>query len=118
MLALDQCDDFKAGETRDPDFPSPPGGGQRGRLSGERFGAGNLPRHRDFIRSTPPINSKRNDNKKAEALRKGMDDPNFLKVLEAVNMEPYYMGGTEYMDWAKKTLADEKGVVGRNNLKQ
>ena len=53
-----------------------------------------------------------------DAVRKGMDDPAYLKVLDNVNMESYYMAGNEYVEWAKKTAIDEKGVVERNNLKQ
>lgn len=53
-----------------------------------------------------------------DAFQKAIDDPSFLKTLDAVNMEAYYMSGAAYLEFAKKAYIEEKGVVERNNLKQ
>lgn len=52
-----------------------------------------------------------------DAFRRAMDDPAFLKVLERVGMEPYYMAGEEYMKWARRAYEDEKNAVERLGLK-
>ena len=42
-----------------------------------------------------------------DALRKSIDDPAFLKTLDAVNMAAYYMSGTDYLEFAKNACIEE-----------
>jgi tripartite-type tricarboxylate transporter receptor subunit TctC len=51
-----------------------------------------------------------------DATRKAMDDANFLRVLDRVGQEVYYMNGETYTQFARKALEIEKEVVERLGL--
>ena len=51
-----------------------------------------------------------------DAIRKAMDDPQYLQQLEKVGMEPYYMSPEAFLDFARKAFAAEKEVVERLGL--
>lgn len=52
-----------------------------------------------------------------EAFRKAIEDPAFLKALDAVNMEPYYMPTPEYLKWAQAAAVEERRIAERLGLK-
>jgi tripartite-type tricarboxylate transporter receptor subunit TctC len=52
-----------------------------------------------------------------DTFRRAMDDPQFVKTLDRVGMESYYMAGDDYMKWARRTAEEEKRTVERLGLK-
>jgi hypothetical protein len=42
-----------------------------------------------------------------DALRKSIDAPAFVKTLDALNMAAYYMGGADYLEFAKNACIEE-----------
>ena len=52
-----------------------------------------------------------------DVFRRAIDDPVFVKAIDRVGMAPYYMGGDEYMQWARRAAEEEKRAVERLGLK-
>jgi hypothetical protein len=46
-----------------------------------------------------------------------MDDPVFTRALDRVGMAPYYMGGDDYLQWARNAAEEERRAVERLGLK-
>lgn len=46
-----------------------------------------------------------------DAFRKGMEDPAYLKTLERLDMEPYYMGTEDYAKFAREQYEQSKAEV-------
>jgi tripartite-type tricarboxylate transporter receptor subunit TctC len=46
-----------------------------------------------------------------DAFRKGMDDPAYLKTLEQLDMEPFYLDSAEYAKYVKQLVAEAKEQV-------
>jgi tripartite-type tricarboxylate transporter receptor subunit TctC len=51
-----------------------------------------------------------------DAFKRAAEEPGYLKVLDRVGMEPYYMAGEDYAKWARRAYDDEKRAVGRLGL--
>lgn len=51
-----------------------------------------------------------------DAFRKGMKDPAFLKVMDKLDMEPFYMGSFEYTKYAKEMSDEAKELVEKLDL--
>ena len=52
-----------------------------------------------------------------DAFRKALDDPEFQKLLEKYDQEPYYLGSEDYAVLAKRSIEEEREAVKRLNLK-
>ena len=52
-----------------------------------------------------------------DAFRKAIDDPVFVKTLDRLGMQPYYMGSDEYAQWARRASEEERRAVERLGLK-
>ncbi len=52
-----------------------------------------------------------------DAFRKAGEDPAFLKTLDAINMEPYFMATEDYNKWARDTAIEERKTAERLGLK-
>ena len=52
-----------------------------------------------------------------DAFRKAIDDPVFVKALDRLGMEPYYMGTDDYVQWARRAYEEERRTVERLGLK-
>lgn len=52
-----------------------------------------------------------------EAFRKAVQDAGFLKTLDAINMEPYYMSTEDYLKWAQVAAVEERKTAERLGLK-
>ena len=48
-----------------------------------------------------------------DAFRKAMDDPKVLAMLEKFDQPLIYMNGEDYLKFARKTFAEEKGLIDR-----
>jgi tripartite-type tricarboxylate transporter receptor subunit TctC len=46
-----------------------------------------------------------------DAFRKGMEDPSYLKTLEQLDMEPFYLDSAEYARYVKQLVAEAKEQV-------
>ena len=53
-----------------------------------------------------------------DAFRKGLDDPEFVKIMEQYDQVRSYLNTEDYTRWAREQYAIEKGVVERFGLKQ
>ncbi len=53
-----------------------------------------------------------------DAFKKALDDAVFVKTLDRLGMEPYYMAGEDYVSWARRTSDEERRAVERLGLKQ
>jgi len=53
-----------------------------------------------------------------DAFRKGMKDPAFQKVMDKLDMEPFYMGSFEYTKYAKEMSDESKELVEKLDLKK
>jgi len=53
-----------------------------------------------------------------DAFRKGMKDPAFQKVLDKLDMEPFYMGSFEYTKYAKELSDESKDLIEKLDLKK
>jgi tripartite-type tricarboxylate transporter receptor subunit TctC len=53
-----------------------------------------------------------------DAFRKGMKDPAFQKVLDKLDMEPFYMGTFEYTKYAKELSDESKELIEKLDLKK
>ena len=53
-----------------------------------------------------------------DTFRKGLDDPQFVKLLESYDQVKSYLGTEDYTRWAREQYAAEKIVVERFGLKQ
>jgi len=51
-----------------------------------------------------------------DAFKKALDDPEYLKVLEKFDQEPFYLNSADYAAFAKKSIEDERAAVKRLNL--
>jgi tripartite-type tricarboxylate transporter receptor subunit TctC len=51
-----------------------------------------------------------------DAFKRAAEEPGYLKVLDRVGMEPYYMAGEDYAKWARRAYDDEKRAVERLGL--
>jgi hypothetical protein len=52
-----------------------------------------------------------------DAFRRAIDDPVFVRALDRVGMTPYYMGGDDYLQWARRAADEERRAVERLGLK-
>ena len=52
-----------------------------------------------------------------DAFRRAIDDPVFVKSLDRVGMAPYYMGGDDYLQWARRAAEEERRAVERLGMK-
>jgi len=48
-----------------------------------------------------------------DAFKKALDDPEYLKVLEKFDQEPFYLNSADYAAFAKKSIEDERAAVKR-----
>ncbi len=53
-----------------------------------------------------------------DAFKKGMEDPAYLKILEKLDMEPFYKNTEDYVKYVKEMCAEEKEVVEKLGLKK
>ncbi len=53
-----------------------------------------------------------------DAFKKGMEDPAFVKILEKMDMEDFYLGTKDYVQFVKEWCADEKEMVEKLGLKK
>lgn len=53
-----------------------------------------------------------------DAFKKGMEDPAYLKILEKLDMEPFYKNTEDYVKYVKEMCEDEKEVVEKLGLKK
>ncbi len=53
-----------------------------------------------------------------DAFRKAMKDPDFQKVMDKLDMEPFYLGTFEYTKYAKEMSDEAKELVGKLDLKK
>jgi tripartite-type tricarboxylate transporter receptor subunit TctC len=53
-----------------------------------------------------------------DTFHKGLDDPQFVKLLESYDQVKSYLGTEDYTRWAREQYAAEKIVVERFGLKQ
>ena len=53
-----------------------------------------------------------------DAFRKAMKDPAFQKVMDKLDMEPFYLGNFEYTKYAKEMSDEAKELVGKLDLKK
>jgi len=51
-----------------------------------------------------------------DAFRKGMEDPAYLKRLESLDMEPFYMNGEDYAKYAREQYEEAKVIVEKLGL--
>jgi tripartite-type tricarboxylate transporter receptor subunit TctC len=51
-----------------------------------------------------------------DAFKRAAEEPAYLKMLDRVGMEPYYMAGDDYAKWARRAYDDEKRAVERLGL--
>jgi len=51
-----------------------------------------------------------------DAFRKGMEDPIYLKTIERLDQEPWYLGTEDYAKYARETFAQEKTAIERLGL--
>ena len=52
-----------------------------------------------------------------DAIKKGMDDPAHLKVLDELDQEYIYKGSDEYKEFALKTIQEQKELIEKLGLK-
>lgn len=53
-----------------------------------------------------------------DAFKKGMEDPAYLKILERLDMEPFYKNTEDYVKYVKEMCAEEKEIVDKLGLKK
>ncbi len=53
-----------------------------------------------------------------DAFKAALDDPAFLKTLDRLGHDPYYMSGEDYFKWARENYEIERRTVERMGLKQ
>jgi tripartite-type tricarboxylate transporter receptor subunit TctC len=53
-----------------------------------------------------------------DAFKKGMEDPAYLKILERLDMEPFYKNSEDYAEYVKEMCAEEKEIVEKLGLKK
>ena len=51
-----------------------------------------------------------------DTFKKALDDPEFQKLLEKFDQDPYYLGSEDYAALAKKSIEEERAAVKRLNL--
>lgn len=51
-----------------------------------------------------------------DAFKRAAEEPAYLKTLERLTMEPYYMAGDEYAKWTRRAYDEEKRAVERLGL--
>ena len=53
-----------------------------------------------------------------DAFKSALDDPAFLKTLDRLGHDPFYMSGEDYFKWARENYEIERRIVERMGLKQ
>jgi tripartite-type tricarboxylate transporter receptor subunit TctC len=53
-----------------------------------------------------------------DAFKKGMEDPAYLKILERLDMEPFYKNTEDYVKYVKEMCEEEKEIVDKLGLKK
>ena len=53
-----------------------------------------------------------------DAFKSTLDDPAFLKTLDRLGHDPFYMSGDDYFRWARENYEIERRIVERLGLKQ
>jgi tripartite-type tricarboxylate transporter receptor subunit TctC len=53
-----------------------------------------------------------------DAFKKGMDSPEYQKVLDQFDMIPFYKNSADYVEYAKELWNQEKEIVEKLDLKQ
>jgi len=53
-----------------------------------------------------------------DAFKKGMEDPDYLKILERLDMEPFYKNSEDYAKYVKEMCEEEKEIVDKLGLKK
>ena len=53
-----------------------------------------------------------------DAFKKGMEDPAYGKILEKLDMEPFYKNTEDYVKYVKELCAEEKEIVEKLGLKK
>lgn len=53
-----------------------------------------------------------------DAFKKGMEDPAYQKVLEKLDMEPFYKNTEEYVKYVQEICAEEKIIIEKLGLKK
>lgn len=53
-----------------------------------------------------------------DAFKSALDDPMFLKTLDRLGHDPFYMSGDDYSRWARENYEIERRIVERMGLKQ
>ena len=53
-----------------------------------------------------------------DAFKSALDDPAFLKTLDRLGHDPYYMSSDDYLKWARENYEIERRIVERMGLKQ
>jgi tripartite-type tricarboxylate transporter receptor subunit TctC len=51
-----------------------------------------------------------------DAFKKGMEDPAFVKILEQLDMEPFYKNTEDYVKYVKELVEEEKENVEKQGL--
>jgi tripartite-type tricarboxylate transporter receptor subunit TctC len=51
-----------------------------------------------------------------DAFKKGMEEPEHVKVLDILDQEPWYKNTDEYAKWLRETFPKEKGLIDRLGL--
>ena len=51
-----------------------------------------------------------------DAFKRAAEEPAYVKTLDRLTMEPFYMAGDEYAKWARRAYEDEKRAVERLGL--
>ena len=51
-----------------------------------------------------------------DAFKRAAEEPAYLKVLDRLGMEPYYMAGEDYAKWTRRAYEEEKRAVERLGL--
>lgn len=46
-----------------------------------------------------------------DAFKRTAEEPAFVKLLDRLTMEPYYMAGEDYMKWVRRAAEEEKRAV-------
>jgi tripartite-type tricarboxylate transporter receptor subunit TctC len=53
-----------------------------------------------------------------DAFKKGMEDPAYLKILERLDMEPFYKNTEDYVKYVKEMCEEEKVIVDKLGLRK
>jgi tripartite-type tricarboxylate transporter receptor subunit TctC len=53
-----------------------------------------------------------------DAFKKTLEDPAFVAVMDKYDQDAFYMGPTDYANFAKATVAEQKVLIEKLGLKQ